>query len=37
MFECAITMLCQLITFIPYLIALWLVFEWIGNFFFGCK
>lgn len=35
MFECAITLINQFITLIPVLIFLWLVFDFLGAFFFG--
>ena len=35
MFDCSLTMLSQFIDLIPMLIALWLIFDFIGAFFFG--
>lgn len=35
MFEVASTLLVQLIDFLPYLIGLFLIFDFIGSLFFG--
>lgn len=35
MFDCTLTMISQLVGIIPMLIALWLIFDFIGAFFFG--
>lgn len=37
MFECAKILLIQVIEFIPFFIALWLCFDWLGSMFFGAK
>lgn len=35
MFECCLTLISQLIEVFPMLIALWLIFDFVGSFFFG--
>lgn len=37
MFDCSLTFLSQLVQIIPMLIALFLIFDFIGSFFFGRK
>ena len=37
MFDCSLQFLTQLTDIIPMLIALWLIFDLIGSFFFGRK
>lgn len=37
MFDCSLTFLSQLVDIIPMLIALFLIFDFIGSFFFGKK
>lgn len=35
MFDCTLTLINQFIECIPMLIALWLIFDFVGSFFFG--
>lgn len=35
MFDVSLTLISQLIDIIPMLIALWLIFDFVGAFFFG--